>query len=594
MSQVLYRKWRPQRLDQVVGQGTVTQTLRNAVAQGRQAHAYLFCGPRGTGKTSTARILAKAVNCLAPQDGEPDNECQMCVAINGARALDLIEIDAASNRGIDDIRNLRDKIHYSPNEARYKVYIVDEVHMLTEQAFNALLKTLEEPPEHAIFVLATTEAHKVPLTIISRCQRFDFRRIPLDATVGRLADVCKEEGIEASPDSLRLIARSAGGSLRDAENLLEQAMISYGSPLGEEQVRDMLELDSDERALELAAHAVNGDVREGLKVINEVAGQGSDIRQLHRGVVEYLRALLLVKSGAGASAGYSSEIEEQLRLLAEKVSLGRTVRALKSFAETDLRRDSASPLPLEMALVQSSMEPESPVELRPHEATSVAAVGRSRPEAPQRSQQRIGERTQAGDRAIPERAKDSEHVPAGTPASHRSQQEESMSQDAQPDAPVEPASEPVDLASEPALRLDGQWDSILKALSRYKGKRFNLGALLRDCKQREVADGTITLKFSYRSHMERMQGELEDPESRKVLRETLAKAMGGTYDVRVSVIGGASNGPTGTASQKSHLVRTAQAMGARVVDEREEDHEQEHATPGAEAAEADGGGPARA
>ena len=170
--------------------------MRQAVSLGRVAHAYLFCGPRGTGKTSTARILAKAVNCLSLQGGEPDNECELCRAINEGHALDLIEIDAASNRGIDDIRNLSDKIHYTPNEARYKVYIIDEVHMLTEPAFNALLKTLEEPPGHAIFILATTEAHKVPLTIISRCQRFDFRRIPLDRMVDKLTDLCAGEGIE--------------------------------------------------------------------------------------------------------------------------------------------------------------------------------------------------------------------------------------------------------------------------------------------------------------------------------------------------------------------------------------------------------------
>ena len=192
MSEVFYRKWRPRRFDQVVGQEAATQTLRNAVALGRVAHAYLFCGPRGTGKTSTARILAKAVNCLSPQEGEPDDQCEMCASINEARALDLIEIDAASNRGIDDIRNLRDKVRFAPNEARYKIYIIDEAHMLTEPAFNALLKTLEEPPQHAIFVLATTEAHKIPLTIISRCQRFDFRRISLETAERRLAQLCKE------------------------------------------------------------------------------------------------------------------------------------------------------------------------------------------------------------------------------------------------------------------------------------------------------------------------------------------------------------------------------------------------------------------
>ena len=196
MSEVLYRKWRPKSLSEVVGQDTVTKTLRQAVSSGRLAHAYLFCGPRGTGKTSTARILAKAVNCLHPVDGEPDNECDRCQAIIEGRALDMIEIDAASNRGIDDIRDLSDKITFMPSEFRYKVYIVDEVHMLTEQAFNALLKTLEEPPDHAMFILATTEVHKVPLTIVSRCQRYDFRRLSLEAITDKLAELCAAEEVE--------------------------------------------------------------------------------------------------------------------------------------------------------------------------------------------------------------------------------------------------------------------------------------------------------------------------------------------------------------------------------------------------------------
>ena len=242
MSEVLYRKWRPRSLSEVVGQDTVTKTLRQAVSTGRLAHAYLFCGPRGTGKTSTARILAKAVNCLDPVDGEPDNQCDRCQSIIEGRALDMIEIDAASNRGIDDIRDLSDKITFMPSEFRYKVYIVDEVHMLTEQAFNALLKTLEEPPDHAMFILATTEVHKVPLTIVSRCQRYDFRRISLESITDKLAELCAAEEVETGRDALDLIARHSTGSLRDAENLLEQAVVSYGSPLTVDQVSDMLEL----------------------------------------------------------------------------------------------------------------------------------------------------------------------------------------------------------------------------------------------------------------------------------------------------------------------------------------------------------------
>ena len=274
MAEVFYRKWRPKSLGEVVGQEAITKTLKQAVAQGRTSHAYLFCGTRGTGKTSTARILAKAINCLSPKDGEPDNECHICVGINEARALDLIEIDAASNRGIDDIRDLSDKVRFSPNESRYKIYIIDEVHMLTEPAFNALLKTLEEPPAHAVFILATTEAHKVPLTIISRCQRYDFRRIPIDQMVAKLAYISEQEGIEVSDEALHLVARIANGGLRDAENLLEQVVVSYGSPISEDDVRQMLGLGGDEIVLELVRHIIGKSVKDGIAAVNDAYRAG--------------------------------------------------------------------------------------------------------------------------------------------------------------------------------------------------------------------------------------------------------------------------------------------------------------------------------
>ena len=261
MAEVLYRKWRPKRLSELAGHEPIAQTLRRAVSTGRVAHAYMLAGPRGTGKTSTARILAKAVNCRDPQEGEPDNSCDLCTAVDEGRALDLIEMDAASNRGIGDIRSLRDRINFGPNEARYKVYIVDEVHMLTTEAFNALLKTLEEPPPHAILILATTEPHRVPLTIVSRCQRFDFRRIPVDKTVARLAEICGAEGVSAEDTALLTIARASGGSLRDAVNMLEQAIVSYGNEITDGSVRDLLELGGEEEALELVSNVIQGKAR---------------------------------------------------------------------------------------------------------------------------------------------------------------------------------------------------------------------------------------------------------------------------------------------------------------------------------------------
>ena len=358
MAEVFYRKWRPKSLGEVVGQEAITKTLKQAVAQGRTSHAYLFCGTRGTGKTSTARILAKAINCLSPKDGEPDNECHICVGINEARALDLIEIDAASNRGIDDIRDLSDKVRFSPNESRYKIYIIDEVHMLTEPAFNALLKTLEEPPAHAVFILATTEAHKVPLTIISRCQRYDFRRIPIDQMVAKLAYISEQEGIEVSDEALHLVARIANGGLRDAENLLEQVVVSYGSPISEDDVRQMLGLGGDEIVLELVRHIIGKSVKDGIATVNDATEQGTDLRQLLRGTLEYLRALLLIKTGAGANFGYSDEIMSRLNTLAADAPMEHLVRALKVFAGVNMRRDAASTLPLELAVVESATEPE--------------------------------------------------------------------------------------------------------------------------------------------------------------------------------------------------------------------------------------------
>ena len=553
MSEVFYRKWRPRRLDQVVGQEAIGQTIRNAVVQGRVAHAYLFCGPRGTGKTSTARILAKAINCLAPEDGEPDDTCEICVSVNEGRAMDLIEIDAASNRGIDDIRNLREKVGYSPSVARHKVYIIDEVHMLTDAAFNALLKTLEEPPPHVVFVLATTEAHKVPLTIISRCQRFDFRRIPVEASVARMAELCAGEGVEASHGALTLISRAASGSLRDAQNLLERALVSYGSPLSETQVGDLLELGSDERALELVGHIVDRDAKEGLTVINEVAGEGVDLRLFHRGIMEYLRGLLLLKAGAAISEGFSDEAQAEMEKIAGRSALGHLLLVTRTFAGVDVRRDSSSPLPLELAMVESTLEKEAPAVAAPAPAPVMAAPP---PPAPASS-------------------------PQARPAAPRTTQSPAP---ARPPAPVQSTPPP------PQSGADRQWSEILRSLRGHKGKRFDLGALLRSSTGREMGDGTFTLKYSHSSHMERIEEELQDHTSRTTIEEAVAKVLGGKYDIKVVAADGHSNGPRQTPARRSHLVRAAQSMGAKLVSEREEDpnDEQKDAQAGPAAPEKHG------
>ncbi|MDA1189263.1 MAG: DNA polymerase III subunit gamma/tau, partial [Chloroflexi bacterium] len=557
-------------------QEPVTQPLSRAVSTDRVAHAYLFCGPRGTGKTSTARILAKAVNCTSPVNGEPDDECDICKAITEGRALDLIEIDAASNRGIDDIRNLRERVNFSPNETKFKVYIVDEVHMLTKEAFNALLKTLEEPPPHAIFILATTEAHKIPATIISRCQRFDFRRISLAPIIGRLKVVCEGENVEAETQALELIAKTSAGGLRDAINLLEQAIVSYGSPLTEQHVRDLLGLESDEAALTLTGHILARSSQEGLKLIGEVVAQGSDLRQLHRATVENLRAAMLMKSGAGLPSEISSEAVNRLRDYTSNTSLDYIVHALKSFSRADMRQESAMALPLELAFVESTLEPE-------RAAPTPAAAQQLRPAPPQR---------QAPPRQAP--------AQSSRPAN---QQPRPQRQDPPPQqrraAPPPPASfEPPpggELPTEPQARLESQWEPLLRMLNRQKWGRFNVGALLRGCDQREVGEGVITFRFQHKTHAERLESEMNNPDGRRILQDALAKAMGSPYDIRVAV----SNGANGQAQQAgrrrdSNLIRAAQSLGAHVIAEKEDTVEPETDPSGTGTPETDDEGSAGA
>jgi DNA polymerase-3 subunit gamma/tau len=355
VSHALYRKWRPRTFDQVVGQEHVTQTLRNAVTSSRIAHAYLFSGPRGTGKTSTARILAKAVNCLAEADNRPCNECQMCQAIDQGRAMDLIEIDAASHTGVDDIRDLRDKISFSPAEATYKLYIIDEVHMLSPSAFNALLKTLEEPPAHAILVLATTEPHKIPATVLSRCQRFDFRPISVKATIQRLRDIANEEGLSVHEGALDLIARQSTGSMRDAESLLDQLSSYGGSEITLEQVHTMLGTASSQAVRELVEHLATRDVAAGLSTIGRAIADGADPRQLNKDLIGYLRGLLLVKTTDRGPSDVTEEEQSEMTQRAAHFSLARLVHTIKIFnrAALDVKGSAQPQLPLELALVEA-------------------------------------------------------------------------------------------------------------------------------------------------------------------------------------------------------------------------------------------------
>ncbi|MGM0714128.1 DNA polymerase III subunit gamma/tau [Brevibacillus parabrevis] len=292
----LYRVYRPQTFQDVVGQEHVTITLRNALRENRLSHAYLFNGPRGTGKTSAAKIMAKAVNCEQPIDGEPCNQCDTCKAISNGSVTDVLEIDAASNRGVEEIRDIRDKVKFAPSDVRYKVYIIDEVHMLTTEAFNALLKTLEEPPSHVIFILATTEPHKLPATIISRCQRFDFHRIPLKVMVDLLQRICQSQGVQVEEQALQLVAKMAEGGARDALSLLDQA-ISYSKD--EVRASDIMQITgtvAQSYFSVLARHIAENDVAQVMEQFDQVMVQGKDPEQFLHDFLYYYRDMLLLKT----------------------------------------------------------------------------------------------------------------------------------------------------------------------------------------------------------------------------------------------------------------------------------------------------------
>lgn len=534
MTSLVYsRKWRPQRFSDLTGQEHVVTTLRHAVAQGRVGHAYLFCGPRGTGKTTTGRLLAKAVNCQRPEDGDPCDTCPTCMAVTAGNLLDVIEFDAASHRRIDDMRSILDRVNFSPGEGERKVYIVDEVHMLTTEAANAFLKTLEEPPAHALFVLCTTEPFKLPPTIVSRCQRFDFRRIPLAGIVSRLDHVCREEGVAADQAALQALARNAAGSLRDAENMLEQVVVSYGSPVTLDGVLELLGIGDTGQALELVQCLLAGNSASALGALNRAAWEGADLRQIHRQTLELLRAVMVHQWGAGESLDLPNDVMTEVASLASKTDSARVAKALRLFANVDLRRDAPSPLSLELAMVEACMETPVP--------TTAPVPPPMRPQ-----QQR---RAPAPPAASPR--------PAARPTS-----EPPPPRNNAPRANNPPASSSM---STPAI--DG-WDALVKSLSRAKGRRFNIGALLRDCKEQVPNGDQLTLTFAHRSHLERLQEELDDPQGMRAVREALEENLGTAYELNL-VLSEDSNGRNGPSpATESPLVRYAKNLGARIVEDQ--------------------------
>jgi DNA polymerase III subunit gamma/tau len=566
--QALYRKWRSQTFEEVVGQEHVALTLRNALRDGRLSHAYLFSGPRGTGKTSTARILAKAINCLAEDPAaRPCNHCRICVGITEGHQLDLIEIDAASNRGIDEIRDLREKIGFRPNEARYKVYIIDEVHMLTKEAFNALLKTLEEPPPHAIFVLATTEPDRVPETVRSRCQRFDFRRVPTLKIAGHLKEILDAEGARAAPEALQAIARRSTGSMRDAISLVDQ-LLAYGDEvIGLARVESVLGLVDASTVGQLIDHMAAHDAAGGLQLINQLVADGVELGELVDQIMGYLRAILFAQVvHATDGLDLPEEAASAVMRQAEALTPAATLSALREYSEArGLLRDQvpgAPQLPIEMAFLRTALTPG---------AAPTAQAGSNAAAAPTPARQipagapvtRAAATPAARSEATPsQKAISSDPELAGAAAARARQPEgpapSNQKTSAEP-APIAPSD------TELLAAVRDNWERILE-LTKQRASPL-IKAALQTVRQLEASGGMLVLQFEH----ETARGQVDRTENRQKVEGLMEEVINRPVHLRCTLVEGkntpanrsaARPGPEKSGTDDDAFLREARNLGA--------------------------------
>jgi DNA polymerase-3 subunit gamma/tau len=493
----LYRQWRPRDFEGLVGQEHVSVTLKNAIMSGRISHAYLFTGPRGTGKTSTAKVLAKALNCEEGPTATPCNHCRSCELINEGAAMDVYEIDAASNRGIDEIRDLRENVKFSPAQSRYKVYIIDEVHMLTNEAFNALLKTLEEPPAHVVFVLATTEPHRIPATILSRCQRYDFRRVGVRELTDHLTHIARESGIDATPEAIRLIALQSDGGVRDAVSILDQCSVLGNDGVGEKEVRDLLGLVGQEAVYRLYEAIADGDGATGLTVLEEQMVLGKDARQLLIELAGYCRSLMLFRAAPNLDSPVLAAYgRDRLTADSRRLEHEALVRLVELFYEAaNNARWSVDPrITAEMALLTACVrEPASPAAVEPPSRPAPRPLPRPEPKV------------------------EPKPAPAAAPVAKATASASS------PPRPVPERSAAAPQAGTVALSepdLDRAMEELLRKVEQ-AGKR-SVKELLKDAALAGYADGVMTLLFQRAMIRERV----EKDDIRKWLEGLLSQIVG--------------------------------------------------------------------
>lgn len=552
MAQAYYRKWRPATWDQVVGQEPIVHTLRNAVTLQKQAHAYLFSGPRGTGKTSTARILAKALNCTKPQrEQRPCDQCENCKAINEARFMDLIEIDAASNTSVDDVRDLREKVNFSPTQGSFKVYIIDEVHMLSTAAFNALLKTLEEPPSHAIFILATTEIHKIPATVLSRCQRYEFRQIPLNYIIALLQQIADKEELQYEPDALSLIARQATGSLRDAISLLDQ-IASTGDAVSMALTESVLGTTSDQKVVDMLDALIQHEANAGITLLHEALDSGTDARQFANQVVNYLRSMLLIKVGNDGDVETTPDAKQKMREQSEMISIQDLTDWIHSFNQAlyNMSARWQPSLALEMALVECvgthvavRTEKEKPTEKRSKEPASSKVVKSQEPVVSNPPEEEPSSTV-----VVPPEAKVEEKQPE-----QESTKEEEV---AQPESSTKNASGDETAPSKDDLL--SRWKEIRSLVRKQKPQT---AALLNSCKSINLEGKRLKLGFE----SDLLRSKMDTDINREVTREAIQELLGIDVHIDCQVVKNRMNNHIDQAKEDhGSLVKTALSLGGEI------------------------------